>query len=362
MGFLGAAFLATILGIYCLAPLTRLVGLTDHPGSRKQHEGVIPLIGGLVIYAVLTSTALLLIPVNTELLYFLIAAGLVVFTGALDDKYNISFKLRLVIQTIAALIVFYGVGDQLTSLGNIIGLGEIELGYFAMPVTIIAFLAIINSFNMIDGLDGLAGGLGLITFIALYFSIDTLVSDSTRIIISLFIGSLLAYQIFNLNLFPGHLPKVFLGDAGSTLLGFVICAFLIRYSQGSKAIIAPAVAPWLVAIPLIDMLATFIRRLRHGKSPFIPDRTHIHHIFLRAGFNNLTTLSGIILFSCLFAIIGLGLEKIGAPSWVSFGLFVSLIIFYLLLIGRAWKLAKWLRTRAKFNGLLVEKSIGNKNP
>ena len=138
----GIAFLATNLGIYFLGPLTHKVGLTDKPGQRKQHDGAIPLVGGIVFYAVLVSTALLVAPVTIELLYFLVAAGLVVFTGALDDKFNISFKLRFVIQAIAALIVILGVGDTLTSLGDIVGLGEMRLGYLSTPLTVLGFLAI----------------------------------------------------------------------------------------------------------------------------------------------------------------------------------------------------------------------------
>ena len=352
---LGAAFLATLVGIYILAPLTHKVGLTDKPDQRKDHHGVIPLVGGIVIYAVMVCTALLVVQVTIELMYFLVAAGLVVFTGVLDDRFSIGIKLRFIVQVIAALIVIYGVGDVLNSFGDIFGLGEIRLGYLSTPLTILAFLAVINAFNMLDGMDGLAGGISLVAFIGLYFSTGSLVSDSSRLIISLFIGALLAYQMFNLDLFPKHLPKVFMGDAGSTLLGFVICAFLIRYSQDAKSIFRPAMALWLVAIPLMDMTSTFFRRVRHRKSPFYPDRTHIHHIFMRAGFSKPAPLLIIMVFSCLLASIGLILEQQQAPSWLSFGLFIFLGILYVLIIGRAWKLARWLKRQAILNKFLLNK-------
>jgi UDP-GlcNAc:undecaprenyl-phosphate GlcNAc-1-phosphate transferase len=351
----GAAFLATLIGIYCLAPLTHKVGLTDKPDERKHHHGVIPLVGGIVIYAVMVCTALLVVQVTIELMYFLVAAGLVVFTGVLDDRFSISFKLRFIVQAIAALIIIYGVGDVLTSFGDIFGLGEMRLGYLSTPLTILGFLAVINAFNMLDGMDGLAGGISLVAFIGLYFATGSQVSDSSQLIISLFIGALLAYQMFNLDLFPKHLPKVFMGDAGSTLLGFVICAFLIRYSQNTKSIFSPVLALWLVAIPLMDMMSTFIRRLRHGKSPFYPDRTHIHHIFMRSGFTKSATLLIIMLSSCLLAIIGLILEQLQAPSWLSFGLFIFLGILYSLIIGRAWKLAKWIKRQTILNKFLLNK-------
>ncbi len=352
---LAAAFLATLIGIYCLAPLTHKLGLIDKPDERKQHDGVIPLVGGIVIYAVMVSTALLVIPVSIELLYFLLAAGLVVFTGALDDRFNISFKLRLVVQTIAALIIIYGVGDRLTSFGDLLGFGVIELGYLSVPLTLLGFLSVINAFNMLDGLDGLAGGVSLVAFVGLFFATGSQVSDTTTLIICLFIGALFAYQMFNLHFFPRHLPKVFLGDAGSTLLGFVICAFVIRFSQEGRAIIQPVFALWLVAIPLMDMLVTFFRRLRHRQSPFHPDLTHVHHIFMRAGFTRHATLAVIMLASSLLAVIGFMLEKAAAPAWVSFALIVLLTLLYAQMIGHAWKLAKWIKRQTIFHGLLENK-------
>jgi UDP-GlcNAc:undecaprenyl-phosphate GlcNAc-1-phosphate transferase len=352
---LAAAFLATAIGIYVFVPLTHRLGLTDKPNERKQHDGVIPLVGGLVIYTVMVSVALFIVPVSIELMYFLVASGLVVFTGAVDDRFNIDFKLRFIIQVIAALVIILGVGDKLTSFGDLVGLGEIRLGYFSIPLTILGFMAVTNAFNMLDGMDGLAGGVSLIAFTGLLIATYPLKSDATQAIIILFIGSLLAYQMFNLNFFPRHLPKVFLGDAGSTLLGFVICAFLIRYSQQEKAIIRPVLALWLVAIPLMDMMSTFFRRLRHGKSPFYPDLTHIHHIFMRAGFTKRATLLFIMLVSCLLAMIGLTLEQLEVPGWLSFGLFISLGIIYSLIIERAWKLAKWFKRQAILTGFLSSK-------
>jgi UDP-GlcNAc:undecaprenyl-phosphate GlcNAc-1-phosphate transferase len=162
--------------------------------------------------------------------------------------------------------------------------------------------------------------------------------------------------MFNLNFFPRYLPKVFLGDAGSTLLGFVICAFLVRYSQDSKAIIRPVLALWLVAIPLMDMMSTFFRRLRHGKSPFYPDLTHIHHIFMRAGFTKTATLIVIMLISSVLAAIGLTFEALELPEWSSFALFMTLGFIYSMVIGRAWKLAKFLKRQPIYSGLLVGKN------
>ncbi len=357
--YLSSSFALTILGILWLTPLTHKIGLTDSPCERKHHEGSIPLVGGLAIHTTVVVVALLLIPVSIELLYMLIAASLVVFTGALDDRYDINFKIRLVIQAIAALIIIYGADNKLTSLGNLFGFGEIELGYLSVPITVIAFLSIINAFNMIDGIDGLAGGLALIAFIAMYFTTHNAVSDSTQTILLLFIGSLLAYLMFNLHIFPNHLPKVFLGDAGSNLLGFVICVFLVRYTQEPKAILEPTTALWFVAIPLIDMVTTAVRRVKHKKSPFFPDRTHVHHILLRARFSKEASLLIILAISSALAGAGVIFYTINLIPHTSLLLFMAVFFIYSSTIGKAWKVSKAISRKETLKKILL-KSAGSR--
>ena len=300
------SFFATTAGIYFLVPFTHKLGLTDSPDIRKNHVGVIPLIGGIAIYTTVTVAALLFIDLSQELLLLLISCGFIVFTGALDDKYNINFRIRLIVQSIASLVMIFGVGIKISSLGNLFGLGDVELGILTVPITVLAYLTIINAFNLIDGMDGLAGGLSFVSFFTLSLLVGARVSDSTQLILALFMGSLASYLIFNLNLIPRHLPKVFLGDAGSTLLGFAICTFLIRYTQDKKAIIEPVTAIWFVAIPLFDMLTTVFRRIKHKKSPFKPDRTHIHHILLQFFRKKVKkTVFFISLMQILFSLVGL---------------------------------------------------------
>ena len=334
------AFFVTILAIFCINPLAHKLGLIDKPDKRKNHNGLIPLTGGLAIYSAVAISYLLVSPITADYIYLLVAAGLIVFFGAIDDKYDINFKYRLIIQTFAILIVIYGAGIQITSFGDLFSLGEISLGYFSTPITVIAFLTIINAFNMIDGLDGLAGGLSLVTLVFVFIMTHTIIGDTNHLLIALLIGSLFAYLIFNLKFFPSGFPKIFLGDAGSNLLGFVLCAFLIKYTQDNNAVMEPVLALWFVAVPLLDMVTTLFRRLKFGKSPFYPDQTHIHHIFISAGFTKLTSLLGILLLAGLFASIGWGLEMMGTPAWISFWLFIGLSCLYLVIVSRVWKLEK----------------------
>ena len=348
------SFFATTAGIYFLVPFTHKLGLTDSPDIRKNHVGVIPLIGGIAIYTTVTVAALLFIDLSQELLLLLISCGFIVFTGALDDKYNINFRIRLIVQSIASLVMIFGVGIKISSLGNLFGLGDVELGILTVPITVLAYLTIINAFNLIDGMDGLAGGLSFVSFFTLSLLVGARVSDSTQLILALFMGSLASYLIFNLNLIPRHLPKVFLGDAGSTLLGFAICTFLIRYTQDKKAIIEPVTAIWFVAIPLFDMLTTVFRRIKHKKSPFKPDRTHIHHIFLRAGFNSRSAFLTIISIAGIISAIGYIQEVNEIPAILSFSLITLLFFIYTRAIGHAWKLSKWMSNFPFFKKLFIK--------
>jgi UDP-GlcNAc:undecaprenyl-phosphate/decaprenyl-phosphate GlcNAc-1-phosphate transferase len=351
------SFIATVIGIYVLAPLTYAIGLTDKPCQRKRHDGVIPLLGGIVIYLVVTTTALIVLPITRDLLFLLIAAGVLVFTGAVDDKFNINFRFRLVVHAFAALIVVFGIGNRLTSLGDLVGLGEIELAYLSVPITMLAIIGIINAFNMIDGIDGLAGGLSLVAFVSLYILTADQISDSSRTILAIYIGSLTAYLLFNLHIFPNHLPKIFLGDSGSTLLGFSICTFLIRYSQENRAIFEPTTALWIVAIPLMDMAATFFRRIRKRKSPFYADRTHIHHIFLRARFTKEATLMIIVGGASMLAVAGLFFSYFQVSPLLSFAAFILCFVAYTKVLGRAFKVSKLIDKNKALMVLLKEKQI-----
>lgn len=337
------AFTGVFLLTFLLAPFSSKIGLVDKPDQRKQHKGDIPLIGGIAMFASCTAAAFFFVPPNHEMGYLLAACALLTLTGSIDDRYNLHYQIRISIQTLAAFLLIWGSNTSLNSLGNILSLGDINLGVLALPITILAIVGMINAFNMIDGMDGLSGGLSLITASTLYFLIGDKIADGASNILLLIMGALSAYLIMNLHLLPKWTPKVFMGDAGSMLLGFILTAFLIRYSQGAREIMMPVTALWLVAVPLMDIFVTFTRRLRHKKNPFHADRTHVHHIFMRAGFTKRTTLICILLFQALAACAGIWFELSGYSAWASFFGFLLLFFIYLEFIKHSFKAAKWLR-------------------
>ncbi len=334
--FLFAVFLITVL-----TPLTFRYGWTDAPDTRKRHAGSVPLLGGVVMFLVVGGLALLLLPKTSSILWLLGACGLVTFVGAYDDRFTMSYKLRLLAQMLAGFVLAFGVGDTLLSFGELVPGWVVQLGILSVPMTVLGVVAVINAYNLIDGMDGLAGGLALVTFVGLFVLLNNEVSDTSEMILILMIGALAAYLLFNLHVFPNTTTKIFMGDAGSTLLGFVAVAFLVRYSQGDNAVMNPVTALWLVAVPLTDMTLTFFRRLQRGRSPFHPDRTHVHHIFLRARFSESTTLLIILGWAVFLASVGIGLEWLAAPEWLSLVLFLISALMHSFVLSHAWRIARW---------------------
>lgn len=337
------AFAGVFILTFVLAPFSSKIGLVDRPDNRKKHKGDIPLIGGIAMFSTCAAGAYFFVPANQEMGYLLAACALLTITGSIDDRFDLHYQIRLSIQLLSAILLIWGANTSLQTLGNLFNLGEINLGLLGNPVTIVAVIGIINAFNMIDGMDGLSGGLSLITVTALYILIGDKIADGASNILLLMSGALSAYLIMNLHLLPKWTPKIFMGDAGSMLLGFIIAAFMIRYSQGTKQIMMPVTALWLVAVPLMDILVTFFRRIRHGKSPFHPDRTHIHHIFLRAGLGSRATLISILLLQTIAAFIGFWIETKYTNDMLSIIAFLILFILYLEFVKHAFKIAKWMR-------------------
>lgn len=344
---LAISFFGVFFATFVLTPITNRLGLVDTPDHRKVHDGNIPLVGGIAMFATTAMAALFFVPSSSEMAYLLAACALLTMTGSIDDRYDLHYQLRLGVQALSACLLIWGANTSLNSFGNVLSIGEFELGWFNAPITIIAVIGMINAFNMIDGIDGLSGGLSLITVTALYFLIGDRIADGANNILLLLIGALSAYLIMNLHLFPKWTPKIFMGDAGSMVLGFIITAFLIRYSQGSKQIMMPVTALWLVAVPLLDIFVTCIRRVKHGKNPFHADRTHAHHIFMRAGFSRRTTLLLILSFQALAVIVGILLQKVFNSSLISFIGFAVLFFAYLKFIKHSFKVSKWIKKRTK---------------
>ena len=336
-------FLATTFFIVTLYPLAQKIGLLDMPSHRKRHDRATPLIGGIAIYCSLWITLFFYegdLPNQTA---FIFAATLLVYVGVIDDYKEVNVKARLAFQIAAALIMVQFADIRITNLGNLLGFGNIYLGVYTSTLfTVFAVVGGINAFNMIDGIDGLAGGSVLISIITiallswffehwilLYFCI-------------IFIGAIIGFLLFNLRIFGRKRGSIFLGDSGSTLLGFTVCWLAISASQGEASMITPTIVLWIIALPLFDSICIMSRRIQRGQSPFTPDREHLHHILPLAGFTINKTVVTLLIFSFLLSVSG-----VTASLYFGISDRPLFIIYLFLFAGFYWAINKRIVDRRK---------------
>ncbi len=304
---------------------------------------MIPLVGGISVFAGVCFTFGITDYYIPHAALYLCCAGVLVFIGALDDRFDISVKIRAAVQATIA-VVMMAVGKlYLSSLGYIFGSWEMVLGPFGYLLTLFAVWAAINAFNMVDGIDGLLGGLSCVSFAAIGAILLLDGQFSLAMWCFAMIAAILPYILLNLGVL-GRRYKVFMGDAGSTLIGFTIIWILLQTTQGPIHSISPVTALWIIAIPLMDMVAIMFRRLRKGMSPFSPDRQHIHHLIMRAGFTSRQAFVLITLAASLLASIGVVTEYLRfIPEWVMLALFLLCFFLYGYCIKRAWKVARFIK-------------------
>ncbi|WP_318503666.1 UDP-N-acetylglucosamine--undecaprenyl-phosphate N-acetylglucosaminephosphotransferase [Photobacterium leiognathi] len=345
-------FFSSITALFLLRKLAKRIGLVDKPNERKRHEGVIPLVGGIAICLTITQFLIYHPNLFEHSNLYITCILILTIVGAIDDKFDLSFKVRLLVQASLSFCMIYWAGLELHTLGDMFALGDINLGYLGYLITIFAVIGAINAFNMVDGIDGLLGGLSIVSFsgLAIMLFIDNQIYLSYICLV--FIVAIIPYVLFNLGFF-GRKRKVFMGDAGSMLIGFTIIWMLLLASQnGTKPPLRPVTALWLIAVPLMDMAAIMIRRIRRGDSPFKPDREHLHHIFQRLGFSSWQTLLIICFIAICYASFGILGEVINIPEYIMFGIFVLLFVVYSFLLSYVWRISSFIR-RIKINKIKV---------
>ena len=226
------SFFATLLAVVLLARAAPALGLTDKPSSRKRHQGEVPMVGGIAIFIALSiagtlwgnaNQTLITVNGNEALWVFMMCGAFLVLTGMLDDRFQLGVFMRVLSEVMVAIAVIELLDLRVAYLGDIFSSGVIKINpILAYPFTVIAIFGIINAFNMLDGMDGLLGSLVITTLIMFHLFTGTVPG-----FVSLAIGAaLLAFLVSNLNLSP-IIPKTFLGDAGSKLLGFIVVCLLL---------------------------------------------------------------------------------------------------------------------------------------
>jgi UDP-N-acetylmuramyl pentapeptide phosphotransferase/UDP-N-acetylglucosamine-1-phosphate transferase len=308
--------------------------LFDYPDERKLHRQPVPSLGGIGIFSGLI-TAFLLTANFAEMAvryqYLLAAALVIFFVGLKDDLLNISPFKKFLGQVLAASIICFKGGLLITSMYGFLGIYELP-DMAAYLITIFTIVVIINAYNLIDGVDGLAAGLAIISsiFFAVYFAVNDFMAYAC--LATSLLGALLAFLIFN-----AQPARIFMGDTGSMMLGLLHAMMAIQFMNTAATApvltiaAAPAVVFAIMFVPLFDTLRVFSFRMLRGTSPFTPDRNHIHHLLLR--------------FRISHTRVALGL--------CSVGLFLPIIVWFFSSLGTSWLLVSMVGFGFAAVGILV---------
>jgi undecaprenyl-phosphate alpha-N-acetylglucosaminyl 1-phosphatetransferase/UDP-N-acetylglucosamine 2-epimerase len=332
------ALAVTLVAIFSMRPWARRLGLVDKPDARKRHRGRIPLIGGLCFFLG-TLVGLTYLGYLDRFVMSLVAGGaLLVAAGVVDDVKDTSVRSRLLIEAAAAAMVIVVSGFYIDHLGDLLGIQGFRLGLIGIPVTVIAVIGLINAFNMLDGIDGLAAAMAMVSIAAvLLYDTAGLSEPGVLLLLQILFAALVPYLFVNLGWPDGR--KIFMGDAGSTLIGFVLAWSLVYVSHRSVGRMEPVDVLWCVALPVMDTLAVMHRRIRLGRSPFKPDRQHLHHLLVDAGCPPRMAL--LVIVSAAGALVMLGYALRNVPETVSAALFVAVLAAYMLWLPA---LLAWLRS------------------
>ena len=253
------------------------IGAIDVPDSRKVHTVAIPRVGGIAMVIGSIVSILMLVNIDARVISILIGFMVIWVFGVWDDKCDINYKLKFLGQLLAVVIVVYFGDVVITKLPFIDG--DIP-GYIAIPFTVFALVGITNAINLTDGLDGLAGGTSLITISMIALLAYDAGSESIVLISMAVAGSILGF--LRHNTYPARL---FMGDTGSQFLGFSLGVLVIYLSQLANSAMSPIIPLIILGLPVLDTVAVIVQRLYENRSPFSPDKNHIHHKLLEVGFD-----------------------------------------------------------------------------
>jgi UDP-GlcNAc:undecaprenyl-phosphate GlcNAc-1-phosphate transferase len=345
-----ASFSLTAVALTVLYRLAPRLGLVDVPVGRKQHRGPTPIIGGLAICVgaaiAVGIGSIAAVPLLREVLEshigFILGAAILAGVGLWDDHKPVPARYKLVAQ-LAACILAVAVDKAIVGdVGFRIGGFSAFLGSFAAPFTVLVMLTITNAINMIDGADGLAGGIVLAALLVMAKATLTAGYNSAALVVGL-IGALVAFLMINAPLRPGKPALVFMGDCGSLVLGFTLAYLSIELSSLPNRVFKPSTALWFFFIPVADAIWLYLRRTWVARAPFAPGRDHIHHLLMeRIGMA--PTIWGLTGASAALAALAYLLERLGVLNFVLVGAWIAAFFLYGIVTHQAWKKA-WAKSR-----------------
>jgi len=314
------SFIIGFLGMPVIVRIAKAKGFVVRPNKRMSHTGEVPNIGGLnICFSYMLTYLLFEYNSLDQNQFFLIGMFAIMAIGFIDDVLVLTPMAKLLGETLAGIALIGFADIRITHLHGLLGITEIGI-IPSYLISLFILIAIINAVNLIDGIDGLASGLGILycLFFAVYFGLAGELSWSIGSICM--IGALAVFFIYNVF---GSREKIFMGDSGSLLLGYLLTAFVFRFCEINAyhevpewlhMNAAPAVAICVLTVPIFDTIRVSLTRIKKHKSPFQPDKNHIHHLLLRTGLNHIQTTCVLLSVSLLF--IGLGILGRNWNIWV----------------------------------------------
>jgi UDP-GlcNAc:undecaprenyl-phosphate GlcNAc-1-phosphate transferase len=332
----------------CLAliPLARKVGLVDHPGERKAHVEPTPLTGGPALL-ITSGLMLLFLYQGNPFVQGLALGGLLMFmVGMIDDYQPLSAWVRFLVQLVACMTIIVYADVRLDDFGQLLWDDVLTLGWLSIPLTIFAAMGVINSFNMIDGMDGVSGSIFIVAAAGMALLAGMALQINILILLLVAISAVFGYLLLNAH-FPWNArARVFMGDSGSQFLGFFLAWCFIAlgsdHNETGQRAFMPMTAVWLFAVPLLDTTTVMWRRWQAGESPLAADQHHFHHAFLRAGFTIRQTWLAITGLALVLAGSGLVFELAGWPDYLSFWCFMVVAFAFQIYIKQSWYLQQFL--------------------
>ena len=327
------ALLVAMFAVPSIVYIAHLKNLLDAPNGRTVHKSLTPRLGGVAVFAGFMSALTIFAPLGNGVQQLLAGCIILFFVGLKDDLVTISVAKKFVGQLLATGIVMIMADVRITSFQGILGVGTLPVGV-SYGFTFVVIVGITTAINLIDGLDGLAGTIVLIissTFGYYFYRYGGSAYSNYAFVVVCLIGGMLGFLRYNF-----HKASVFMGDTGSLLCGFIVSILAIQFIEMGNSIgqpfgsMSPAITLGILFVPLFDTLRVFLLRMLAGKSPFAPDKNHVHHRVMALGFSQISTVlllgllnSVVILFVINFAYLG-SLVLIG--GMVAFGVLLSVFL------------------------------------
>lgn len=322
------ALLSTLFVLPRLARIGQRIGLVDVPHGRKQHAGPRPLVGGIAFVIAATFTGMAFITIQGFRGYFL-GLSVLLFFGFLDDFRELNPYQKFAAQILACLLLQYFSQLSLHNFGYLAGQGlplhMPDMHWLALLLMIFSLVGVINAINMMDGMDGLAGGIAFVAFVA--FSCHAFLDgQNAMMLLNLALaGAVLGFLRYN---WPP--ASLFMGDAGSSCLGYSLGFVAIALTQGAEAHVRPVVPLLILAVPIVDTVSVMARRIKRGVSPFHADHYHLHDLLHRHGLSREKSVQIILTITTLLAAVSFFQPLYDLPDWVMFALFITYFLIYLL--------------------------------